>query len=252
MKKQIHYFLILILIAQLLGCNKRTEPNYYKNLFTGEIMSFPEFSKFWKNLYLSHVDTTKGKIYTEKQFKELFIKMHFYKIIHSNDSVIQPFKYDIRIKNEYVVRAESSKKIGMRIFPQKFKTITGDSIQIGGKQVKPILLNLWFVECPGCISEIPALNLLYEKYADKVDFVSVTFESESDVLKFLKRTEFKFKHIANSEKFINQIGTKPYPENIFINKEGYIEYIEGPLSDDKDLYKATEYFDSLLKKMIIN
>lgn len=242
----------LILIILFFSCNKRPEPNFYKNLFTGKILSKSEFEKFSNDLYLSYLDTTKGKRHIEEQLKNININTHFYALIVSNDSIIQPFKFDIRINNEYVVRADSFKKIGMKISPQKFKTIAGDSIQIGGKQKKPILLNLWFVECPGCIGEIPALNLLYEKYSDKVDFVSATFESDSDVLKFLKKKEFKFKHIANSEEFITQISTKPYPENIFINKEGYIEYIEGPLSNDKNLDKATEYFEFLLNKMINN
>jgi len=244
---------ILTLIVLLVGCNlmsKRPEPNFYKNLFTGKVLSKTEFEKFNKNLHLNYLDTTKGKINIEKQLKDLNIVMQFYALIYSKDSIIQPFKYDIRINNEYVVRADSFKKIGMKISPQKFKTIDGDSIQIGGKQEKPIMVNLWFIKCPGCIGEMLALNLLHKKYADKVDFVSITIESESDVLKFLKRKKFNFKHIANSESFIKLIGTKPYPENIFINKNGYIEYIEGPLSDDQNLDKVTKYFDYLLNKLI--
>jgi thiol-disulfide isomerase/thioredoxin len=245
--------IVLTLIVLLFGCNlksKRPEPNYYKNLFTGNVLSKTEFEKFNKNLHLNYLDTTKGKTNIEKQLKNLNVNMHFYALIISKDSIIQPFKYDIRINNEYVVRADSFKKIGMKILPQKFQTINGDSIQIGGKQEKPILVNLWFIECPGCIGEMSALNLLQKKYADKVNFVSITFESKTDILKFLKRKNFNFKHIANSESFIKLIGTKPYPENIFINKDGYIEYIEGGLSDDKNLDKVTEHFDYLLNKMI--
>lgn len=244
-------FFLLILIVLLFGCNqksKRPEPNFYKNLFTGKVLSKAEFQRFDKSMYLNYSDTAKRKMNIKKP--KIDINIQFYSLIVSKDSVIQPFKYDIRINNEYVVRSDSFKKIGMKIPLYKFKTIDGESIQIGGKREKPILINLWFIECSGCIGEIPALNLLHKKYADKVDFVSMTFESQADVLKFLKTTNFNFKHIANSESFIKLIGTKPYPESIFINKDGYIQYIEGPLNDDRNLDVATEYFDYLLNKLI--
>jgi len=53
----------------------------------------------------------------------------------------------------------------MKILPRKLLSIDGDSIQIGGKQKKPTLINLWFVQCPGCVAETPALNKIKEKYA---------------------------------------------------------------------------------------
>jgi len=178
------------------------------------------------------------------------ITMHFYELIVSNDSVIQTFKYDVRVGNEYLVRAESFEKIGMKISPQTFLTTDGDSIQIGGKQAKPTLINLWFVACGGCVAEIPALNKLKEKYADKVNFIAMTFDEDKKVKRFLKRKEFNFKHITEAEKFIEYIGSKPYPENIFIDRDGFIQNIEGGLSNNKDLDLVTKYFDSIIEKLL--
>ena len=244
MKAKITALLLLILIFGCCQGNKRPDANYYKNLFTEEVLDKTSFEEFYKDLL--------RKDYSDSNSKKesAHIHMHFHGLLFSGDSIIRPFNYDIRIGNEYIVRANSYEKIGMNIPPEKFQTVNGETIQIGGKQSKPILINLWFVECPGCVAEMPALNRLQEKYSDKVDFISMTFESETSILKFLKKKEFNFKHVANVDDFIKQIGTKPYPENIFINRDGCIKYIEGGLSDSKDLDLVIKHFESILDKLL--
>ena len=73
----------------------------------------------------------------------------------------------------------------------------------------------------------------------------MTFDKEPRVLKFLSRTDFEFTHIVNVRKYIEQIGSSPYPENIFISKQGNIEFIEGGV-----VGKKMEYFESILEKLV--
>jgi len=239
MKTRILFFSILVIV--LCGCNsKRPEPDYYKNLFTNKIFTKLEFNDQMDSIRLKYIHSTK---------KEVNMNIHFYELIYSKDSIIRPFRYDIRIGSEYVVRAESFEKIGMKITPRTFLTNDGDSIRIGGKQAKPTVINLWFVQCPGCVAEMPALNKIKEKYADKVNFIAMNPDNKKDVIKFLKRKDFNFKHIANASEFIAYIGSKPYPENIFINRDGYIQNIEGGLSEGID-NKNTKYFETLIDKLL--
>lgn len=236
MKLNALIFLLSLTIS--FGCsrkNKSPEPNYYKNLMTNEIFNKTEFDSFRVSLYQIIPDSLKGK--------EL-VTLHFEHLETTNDSIIQPFKYDIRVGEEYLVRANSFEKIGMKVTPKKLLTIHGDSIQIGGEQSKPILINLWFTNCRGCVAEIPALNTIQKKYAESVIFVAMTFDDAKTIRKFLNNRDFNFIHIPDSKDFIDYIGTKPYPENIFINKNGYIEYIEGGLND-----LEIQYFESILEKM---
>lgn len=179
---------------------------------------------------------------------QMQVMIHFYDLLTSNDSTIYEFKYSIRTGDEYLVREESFEKIGMIIPQRTFLTLDGESIQIGGDQTKPILLNLWFVGCRGCEEEMPSLNKLKEKYGDRVNIVSMTFDDER-VIKFLKKKAFNFKHIVNVDPdYIGQIGTSPYPENIFISKEGEIKNIEGGLSNDNE--QKLKYFESLVQKLL--
>jgi cytochrome c biogenesis protein CcmG, thiol:disulfide interchange protein DsbE len=114
-------------------------------------------------------------------------------------------------------------------FPvHKLATINGDSIQIGGNNENPTLINLWHVHCPPCVAEIPVLNKLKEKYSGKVNFISVTFETKSDVENFLKKREFNFEHVIEAENYIKEIGChESYPQNLFIDKEGILRFVEG-------------------------
>jgi thiol-disulfide isomerase/thioredoxin len=237
-----HTFLIIILVCTISCNNKRAEPNFYKNLHTGEILNKNEFEKFRNSLHQKNTDST----------QKTNVNFVFSKLEKSSDSIIQNFKYDLRIGDRYVVRANEYKKIGMKIPQQNFTSINGKKIILGGKKEKPTLINLWFIHCPGCIAEMPALNKLKEKYSEKVDFVSLTFEKENDVLDFLKKRKFEFTHIANVESFIKEIGSYPYPENIFIDKEGFIRNIEGPLPSNKnmDVNTSIEYYEEIINKLL--
>ncbi|MFY7732250.1 MAG: TlpA family protein disulfide reductase [Bacteroidia bacterium] len=205
-------------------------------------MNKNEFEKFRNSLYLKNIDST----------KKISLNFVFSKLEKSSDSIIQNFKYDLRIGDKYIVRANEYKKISMKISQQNFTSINGEKIIIGGKKEKPTLINLWFIHCPGCIAEMPALNKLKEKYSGKVDFVSLTFEKKEDVLDFLKKRKFDFTHIANAENFINEIGSYPYPENIFIDKEGFIRNIEGPIPHQQngDLNLSIQYYEELINKLL--
>ena len=234
---------LLIILSLLISCNKeRPEPNFYKNLYTGETLNKTEFEEFRKSLYLKHTDS----------IEKTNLNFVFYKLEKSSDSIIQNFKYNLRIGDKYLIRANKYEKIGMEVSSQEFTSIDGKKILIGGIQEKPTLINLWFIHCPGCIAELPALNKLKEKYSDKVNFVSLTFEEENDVLEFLNKKDFKFTHIANVENFIKKIGSYPYPENIFIDKNGYITNIEGglPYHKDMDVNLSIEYFESIINKLL--
>lgn len=189
-------FLLIFTLLLIISCNKeRPEPNFYKNLYTGEILNKTEFVEFGNSL-LKKNSTSNEKLH---------INWVFYKLEKSSDSIVQNFKYDLRIGDEYLVRSKKYEKIGMKIPKQDFKLIDGEKITIGGIRNKPTLINLWFIHCPGCISEMPELNRLREKYSKKVNFISLTFEKEEDILDFLKKRKFEFTHIANVEDFIKKL-----------------------------------------------
>lgn len=220
------------------GCSPEntSKPDFYENLFTGEVLDPSEFHSVWDSLNTIQFSDT---------VEEVMVNMHFYPLINSGDSLIRPFKYSIRVGMEYLVRPENTAKIGMNIPEEHFTTLDRKRVQLGGTQAKPALLNLWFVGCTGCVQEMPELNLLKKNFADKVNFIALTFDGQKRVENFLDKTEFNFTHVVNQRSYIDSIATSPYPENIFISKSGQIRYVEGGLVENK-----TPYFESILQQLI--
>lgn len=251
--------LLFVIVFLIFSCNE-TEPNFYKNLNNNKIYTTSEYKKFIGDLYLNVSDSiikslkltnpTEIKETRDSLLKEIRVITKLERITKSGDSIIRPFEYDLRIGNEYLIRSDNFEKIGLEITEKKHKTLDGEEIVIGGKQDKPTLINLWFIGCRGCIEEMPALNLLKSKYADKVNFVALTFDNNEDVIKFLNKKKFDFIHLTNKKEFIKEIGTKPYPENIFIDKNGFIKYIEGGIGSGDNLNLVIEHFEKILEELI--
>lgn len=103
---------------------------------------------------------------------------------------------------------------------------------------KPTFLNFWFTNCPPCIEELPALNELREKYKDKINFVSITFDTKEKVENFLEKYKFNFTHIIGEKEFITSLGVVSYPKIFLLDSNKIIQSIEGSLPTKKD---ETEY-----------
>lgn len=218
--------------------------DYYKNLYTGKILTKQEYKNFNDSLLIVSAAFKE----TDSLKREMTLTTIRHGLGRRNDSTILSFKYTIRVGNEYLVRENSFEKIGLQIPVQSFITITGEKIQVGGEQEKSTVINLWFVGCTGCVLEMPALNKLQEKYGDRVNFIAMTYDSEGKIKRFLTKKEFNYTHVADAEDYIKVIGTQPYPENIFINKNGYIEYIEGGIPENDE--KSLKHFESLIEKLL--
>ena len=96
---------------------------------------------------------------------------------------------------------------------------------------KPTLINFWFTRCPPCIEELPSLEKLQEKFGNKVNFVSITFENQKAIEEFIKKHKYNFYHIANSKKQIDNFGISAYPTNIILDKNGEIKIVNGEISE---------------------
>jgi len=236
---------MIFLSVFALSCHqRRLEPNIYKNLYTGEYLNKLEFENFQKMLRHKYSDSA----------KKTKINYHFYEIVSSSDSIIQPFKYDVKVGNIYLVNSSSAKLFDYinNSFPQKkMVSIQGDSIQIAGNQSKPTLINFWFTHCSGCIMEMSTLNKLRDKYADKMNFISVTFEDKKQVEKFLRKCDFNFIQISNAGIYLNDLGINSFPMNVFIDKQGVLINVEGGIPVDS-VGKITDgkEFEALIKELL--
>lgn len=122
-------------------------------------------------------------------------------------------------------------------FPEfKLTDLKGNEITLEDLKGKPTLINFWFTSCAPCIAEMPILNKIQEKYNSDFNFVSLTYEAQQNVEKFLEKRDFNFKHLVDAKDFINKMGINTYPLNFFLDKNGIVKEVKYgiPKMRDKD------------------
>ncbi len=108
----------------------------------------------------------------------------------------------------------------------KLKTMMGENFGLDHLKGKPTMINFWFTTCAPCLVELPALNQIAERYKNEVNFIAITYGSDRDVEKFLKKNSFNFQHLVNGQDLIDSLGITAFPKNIFLDKEGILKYVE--------------------------
>ncbi|MCK5781872.1 MAG: TlpA family protein disulfide reductase [Flavobacteriales bacterium] len=107
-----------------------------------------------------------------------------------------------------------------------------------------VVFNFWFTSCPPCKKEIPELNKLVDSYANKnVVFIGVSLNGADEVEGFTYMHPFKYKLIADGEKFIDQNKVSSFPTQFIVDKNGnLVDEIVGSV----DFYSMKEIIDKLL------
>lgn len=149
-------------------------------------------------------------------------------IYRQNDSIIYSYRWII---TDNLAGTEQEFKLQKSLLGKQFpmkdqETLQGLVVNIENYKGKPTLINLWFTACPPCVREMPALNKLKEEYRDQFNFLAITMDSKSKVLKFLKKHVFEFDQIVSCKELTTRLGFSHYPMNLFLDKEGNLMAIE--------------------------
>ncbi|MFO7673955.1 MAG: TlpA disulfide reductase family protein [Lutibacter sp.] len=152
-----------------------------------------------------------------------------------NDSVISKITFALSDKkSDKLLNHGPLSEYKNKEFPVfDLKTLTNENFSSEELKGKPTMINFWFAKCAPCIDEMPVLNKIAEKYKDNFNFISITYENEKEVRNFLKKHPFNFKHLVNAKKFINLLGIKAYPMNLFLDKDGVLKYVKGGIPYDR-------------------
>ncbi|WP_126973192.1 redoxin domain-containing protein [Gynurincola endophyticus] len=117
-------------------------------------------------------------------------------------------------------------KVGEILSDFETKDVNGNKKTLASYKDKIIVLNFWFTECAPCIKEMPYLNSLTEKYKDKdIVFVSMTFNKQEEVKKFLKKHTFKFENLTDAREIVEGYGVSSYPLTLIADKNKIIQYV---------------------------
>ncbi|MEI7904866.1 MAG: TlpA disulfide reductase family protein [Candidatus Firestonebacteria bacterium] len=121
---------------------------------------------------------------------------------------------------------------GFSLFPLKGKRINLSTY----KGNKAVLINIFSTTCEPCKEELPFLVKFYEQYKNNIEFVGITVTDtkKPEVEEFVKKFNITFPVCMDYSKSFYKLyikGDFNMPTTLFVNKEGIIVDIQGPLKE---------------------
>ncbi|TAG29198.1 MAG: TlpA family protein disulfide reductase [Sphingobacteriia bacterium] len=113
--------------------------------------------------------------------------------------------------------------------------LNGKSYSAETTKGKILVLKCWFINCQKCIEEIPYLNKLFDKYANRneIIFLSLAIDNEVDLSRFLKKIKFNYGVVPNQRNYMeNILKVEAYPTHIIVDKTNTIVKV---LNDAKNI-----------------
>jgi len=232
-------FLLLVLASIASYCQSKTYGDAVENasVILSNIDSFYVYIE--RNVNLSH-DFTGLDLAENVVSKETFLKLlssgdylplrliskdssNYYRLYKLKSSENPIIKLSIKglAEQQYVY----TKMIGSQFPDFNFTDLNGNNYNNKNTKEKIIVLKCWFIQCPPCIDEMPALNELIKQYENRKDiiFLSVSLDSKNQLKTFLKKTTFNYAVVADQQNYLEQVlKIHVYPTHIIINKQGVI------------------------------
>ena len=143
---------------------------------------------------------------------------------------------DIIMTNKQLASNEISnyKMEGKKLPDFNFTDLNGVVYNRTSTKGKILILKCWFIHCVACVKEFPELNQLVKDYRqDKnVKFLSLASDNKNDLIDFLKKKQFDYAVIPNSDMYMEQsLGVQSYPTHLFIDENGKIQKVVNNVDD---------------------
>ena len=107
---------------------------------------------------------------------------------------------------------------------------------------KVVFINFWFEGCHPCMTEMDALNKLFQKLKDNKDFVfiAVTWDNNETIKRVTNKFSLTFDIFATSPAECQRLNFGcGYPTSIILDKKGIVQYRHSGGSTDKE--KADQF-----------
>ena len=126
--------------------------------------------------------------------------------------------------------------------------LDSSAVELTALRGKPVVINWWQTFCPPCAAEIPELNELVEKYADRdIEFLAIADNEGPELKQFLEKHPFTFDIALANDEAVRIFG-QGYPRNVILDSDGKVIYdVHGFGSDSTDRIDAV--IGSLLSEL---
>ncbi|WP_299121252.1 TlpA disulfide reductase family protein [uncultured Tenacibaculum sp.] len=149
-----------------------------------------------------------------------------------SDSLKKAMMKEMSLKGLFKEKIYDFKEKKLPLF--ELTLLNGKKIKSEFLKGKPTVINFWFSNCHPCIDEMPLLNKIKSEFGSTVNFISITFQSNSEVNEFLKSNKFEFTHVIEAKEYIDTYGFFGYPKTLILDKNLIIKNIEKRIPNDID------------------
>jgi len=110
---------------------------------------------------------------------------------------------------------------------------TSTTTKLSDFKGKLLILDFWATWCSPCIAMIPKMDSLQKAFGDKIQFVSVTYQTEKEVLPFLAKFEkqqdkhYDLPVVTNSKEMHKLFPHTTLPHYVWIDGSGFVRGITG-------------------------
>ena len=146
---------------------------------------------------------------------------------------------DVSATGDRLVIEPSDQTVALAVgFEMPNVTVTrldSSAIELNALRGKPVVINWWQSFCPPCAAEIPELNELVEKYADRdIEFLAIADNEGPELKQFLEEHPFAYDLALGNEDAVRIFG-QGYPRNVILDSDGKVIYdVHGFSSDSTD------------------
>ena len=241
--------LLLLLVTVTFG-----QTNYYTTNSGSSLLSESQVQAIYEsdNEPLPEIYTVKPTIFHRIVKKDSIINFYTF-MVYKTDKKEHKSKFEFEFKQDSLYLLLNKKLPEFELMDLDGKLFSSSKL-IG----KPTLLNYWAIYCGPCIAEFPQLDELKTKYGNKMNFVAIAENTcPGDTLKnFLKKHPFHFFMLENGERYKKTLKIGAIPRNIFIDKDGYIRYIQGNfpyealnMETGERKYSDNNYFVKIIEEL---
>lgn len=113
--------------------------------------------------------------------------------------------------------------------------VAGTEVRLSEYRGEPLVVNLWFANCPPCRRELGDFAAVHAEVGDRVRFIGVDpFDTVEAMERFAAERGVEYELLRDPERtFTNEIGVVAFPVTLFVDENGRIVRQTGVIDADE-------------------
>lgn len=157
------------------------------------------------------------------------------------------------LAHEYSVKVNPTLAWEGQVLPELSPVVDldGKPVSLTDYRGELVLLDFWATWCGPCITELPNIKAVYEKYHDKgFEIIGISLDTDEAALRtFIKENQLPWRQVFDGKRWetplVQQYGVRSIPAQFLIDREGRVisvkargehlgELIEAEIGDNRD------------------